>query len=538
MRTLLFSLISLTAFSQGFPEKDLNTSINNVLIYVNSVQVSRTGEASIPVGETILIAKGITPHLDDQSIQVKAEGAFTILAVNHRINYLKDLLGKNTKVDSLKKLIKEIGDNLTLEQAKQEVLKEQLSLLNVNKKLGGENSGVTITQLQQAVRFYESEITKIKKGEIDSKKEVVRLNQEKVKIQKQLNEWNSRANTPSSEIEIRVRAEKATRGRFNISYLARNAGWTPQYDIRVKDIQSPVELNYKAEVYQNTGVDWDNVQLTFSNGNPNQSGTAPRLRTWYLDFQRDFAASKSRMAAPASSEEVFAFEENVAGFGMDEEEDFLEEAEVVTTTTIESSTAVQFAVDIPYSVKSNGERFTVDLSQHSIEAFYEYYAVPKLDRDAFLMARVVDWNQLNLLSGPANLYFEDAYVGKSYLNARNVEDTLDLSLGRDKNIIVTREKVNQFSKKRIIGNNKIESRGFTISIRNTKSQEVKLTVFDQIPVSTNSGITVEKIDLSGAKLNIQSGQVSWELNLDPRQNQELNLRYEVKYPKKQKVILE
>lgn len=241
-------------------------------------------------------------------------------------------------------------------------------------------------------------------------------------------------------------------------------------------------------------------------------------------------------AAPSMAE---ASEEMSAGFGMeDEEEDFFELAEVVTTTAIENTTTVLFEVDIPYSVQSNGDRFSVDLSDHSVDATYEYYAIPKLDKDAFLIAHVVDWNQLNLLSGQANLYFEDAYVGRSYLNAGNVSDTLDLSLGRDKGIILSRKKIDQYSKKRTIGNNKTESRGFDISVRNTKSQPISLTVFDQIPISTNSDIEVESIELSGGQLNKQSGEVTWKMEIGPRETKELVLQYEVKYPKKRKINLD
>ena len=173
-----------------------------------------------------------------------------------------------------------------------------------------------------------------------------------------------------------------------------------------------------------------------------------------------------------------------------------------------------------------------------MEATYQYYAVPKLDRDAFLIARVVDWNRFNLLSGSANLYFEDAYVGKSYLNTRNTEDTLDLSLGRDKSIVIERRKIDQYSKKKTIGSNKIESRGFEINLRNTKNQSVALTIFDQIPISTNNEINVENLSLSGGNLNRQSGEIVWKKVLSPNSTDKIDFQYDVKYPKKKKLILE
>jgi uncharacterized protein (TIGR02231 family) len=155
-----------------------------------------------------------------------------------------------------------------------------------------------------------------------------------------------------------------------------------------------------------------------------------------------------------------------------------------------------------------------------------------------LVAQIVNWDQYNLLEGEANLYFEDAYVGRTILDAKTLQDTLGISLGRDKNIVVGREKNEQFSKRRTIGSNVVETRGFKIVARNKKSQPIKLTIFDQIPLSVLSDIIVSPIELTSGKLDIKTGKVKWELVIDGQQQRDINLQYEVKYPKREKVILE
>lgn len=214
------------------------------------------------------------------------------------------------------------------------------------------------------------------------------------------------------------------------------------------------------------------------------------------------------------------------------------EAKIVTTTTIENQTTVEFEIEKPYSIKSGENKLSVDINQFSIDAIYEYYAVPKLDKDAFLMARITNWDQYNLLEGEANLYFEGTYVGRSVLNAKALTDTLDISLGRDKSIVIGRKKVEEFSKKRTVGSNKIESRGFEIVAINKKSQPIQLTLFDQIPVSVNSNIQVTPENISNGLLDEKTGELTWKLNLAPQEQAKLNLQYEIKYPKKERVILE
>lgn len=147
-------------------------------------------------------------------------------------------------------------------------------------------------------------------------------------------------------------------------------------------------------------------------------------------------------------------------------------------------------------------------------------------------------NQYSLLEGESNLYFEDGFVGRSILNVAALQDTLQTSLGRDRSIVMNREKVDQFSKKRTIGSNITESRGYEITLKNNKSQAVTLVVKDQIPVSINSNIVVTPGELSRGNLDTQTGIVTLEITLAPGAQQKLVLQYEVKYPKSERLILD
>jgi flagellar biosynthesis chaperone FliJ len=619
--TILGLFIVSNLFSQTFREKELKTEINEVTVFLNGAQIFETGNITIPSGRTILRVKNLSPYLDDKSIRVKADGDFTILSVNHRFNYLNELK-KDEKIDSLQKLSDVLELAISRDNARLTVLREKQSLLNENKKLGGQTSGATIPQLKQAIEFYEAEISKIKEEEIKTNKNIGIKNKEQSKIDQQLKELNKMSSSPSSEIEIRVSSDNQLTSKVSLTYLVANAGWYPKYDIRVENIKTPLQLTYKAEVFQNTGVDWKNVKLRFSNGDPNQSGVLPELKTWNLNYARNttfensiygMATSIRNVRGTVISDEdgkplpgvnvvvkgttigtvtdvngnysltlpnnastlTFSFiglvsqevaiskpdisvrmqndvtqlsEVVVTGYGVERQlqgkvagvkiRGTSSIAKTIPTTVIENQTTVEIEVATPYSIKSNGEKLQVDLKKHEIEAIYEYYSIPKLDKDAFLVAQIVNWDQYNLLEGEANLYFEDAYVGRTILDAKTLQDTLGISLGRDKNIVVGREKNEQFSKRRTIGSNVVETRGFKIIARNKKSQPIKLTIFDQIPLSVLSDIIVSPIELTSGKLDIKTGKVKWELVIDGQQQRDINLQYEVKYPKREKVILE
>ncbi|MEQ9377062.1 MAG: DUF4139 domain-containing protein [Imperialibacter sp.] len=546
-RILLFTLLAFSTHfaslsAQPLKETELKTTIGEVTVFLQGAQITRTGKVEIASGKSALVLKGLSPHIDEKSIQVKATGAFTILSVNHRFNYLNQL-SKNARIDSLRNVLNALTRSIGSYQAMLEVIAQKESLMNENKKLGSNNAAASLTQLKQAMDFFEKELSAMKEDELDVLTNISRLESEKLRLESQIGMLQNEQELPTSEIEVRVEANSKATGEFTVAYVVTHAGWQPKYDLRVESVEQPLSMTYKAEVYQNTGVNWDNVKLKFSNGNPNQSGTAPKLETWYLSFYRYWYNTSSLYGSRSQD-----YRTQLKATGAVEramavpEEEVMEmaepEAKAIATTTVENQTTVEFAVEKPYSIQSNGEKLTVDLSQYDIETIYEYHAVPKLDKDAFLIARIINWDQYNLLEGEANLYFEDGFVGRSILDARALTDTLDISLGRDKNIVIGRTKVDTFSKRRFAGTNTIETRQFEILVRNKKSQAIKLTLFDQVPVSAIGEITVTPTELSGGKHNEQTGEVKWEMNLTAQQQQKLTLGYEVKYPRKEKVVLE
>jgi uncharacterized protein (TIGR02231 family) len=122
-------------------------------------------------------------------------------------------------------------------------------------------------------------------------------------------------------------------------------------------------------------------------------------------------------------------------------------------------------------------------------------------------------------------------LGKTVLLPRQVEDTLSISLGRDKNIKVTRKPVKDYTKKQFIGNKKTETRTWEISIRNQKKQAINLVLEEVYPISTNKDIEVTRKDNGGAEVNNETGILTWKLNIKPSEDKKINFQYEVKYPK-------
>ena len=537
---LLLSLTISSIFAIDDP-KPIKTTIKEITVYLSGATISRTGSVSLPVGNSLVVIKDLPQDLNPQSIQVNGKGDFTILSVVHQINYLKEQ-EKTKEIIALEDSLEKLNDQIIAENGMLSVYANEESLILTNKSLGGQNTGVSVAGLKEASDFFRNRLADIKTKQIAINKKLKKLQERIAAILNQLANLNARKNIPTSEIVIMVTAEQTVNATFTVSYLVSTAGWSPSYDLRAKSVNNPIEIAYKANVYQTTGEDWENVLLTLSTSNPTLSGTKPNLSTWFLRYYEPYTYSWS--SDENQKDKKMARKEEAPSSAMDSEVSLKEvvitdaNAASAYTSVTESTTSIEFEISKPYDIPCNGQTYTVEMTKSSLPATYEYYAVPKIDKDAFLLARVTGWESLNMLSGNVYLYFEGTYVGQSYFDARSTTDTLDLSLGRDKNIVIKREKLKDFSSKSLVGLNQKESRGYEISVRNKKTQPVTIVIDDQIPVSTDKDIVVEKIDISNAKYDEPSGMLTWKNEIKPAETKKMKLVYSVKYPKDKTIILE
>jgi uncharacterized protein (TIGR02231 family) len=533
MKSRFILVIFFTLYLSSFAAEpvEIKSILTGVTVYLNGARISRVADVNVPKGSTTFRFTGLPASLDDQSIQVKGEGSFVILSIVHETNYLSSQK-KSQMHKMLEDSLKIYEDQLAWINSYKDILNKEENMLMANQEIGSKEKGLVLNDLKLAVDYYRSRLSEIKKEEIKLSRQAIETTEKRDRIKNQLDVLNVKLSEPTSDVLVNVSSDKPATGNLQISYTVYEAGWTPAYDVRAKDIQSPVHLFYNAKVYQNTGEDWNKAMLKLSTADPRQRGEKPYLQPWFLDFQQPIIYSRQfntvvtvedRMESEAAPMELKKSEApTAAGY----------------VTVNENQTNLEFAIIIPYDVPSDNKQYTINIQDLTLPATYEYYCAPKLDRDAFLLARITGWEDYNLLSGEMNLFFEDTYVGKSQLDVRNTKDTLDLSLGRDKSIVVTRVKMKDFTSQKIIGSNKKESRAWEITIRNNKKQAVDLKLEDQLPVSMNKDIEISGLDYSGGALNKETGIITWRQKIEPSVEKKLRVSFEVKYPRDKVVYLE
>jgi len=588
MKKLLFITVLVSAIS--FAQKPIFASakVKAATVYFNAAEIQQTTSVNLPAGTSEIVIKNVADYLNENTVQIGAPNSVTVLSVQFTQNYISEY-----EIDESNPAIKKVRDSITIvnkEIAKIQIEKvsnsKTVDLLDKNQMVAGANTGLNIAELMKLVDFY-----KAKRSELNNAITLLQEREAKWTIQLQnLNkklEINTQKEDKSSngKLILQVMNEIAGSVNFDVNYITNNANWKPFYDLRANSVKDPINMMYKAQVTQNTGIDWKKVKLTLSSGNPNQNNQAPILGSWFLRYgYNNVISALSGKVAGIQVESASGIKKDtrivlrgartltsdnqglvvIDGLVSDNETlkqlpteaiksvNVLKGAQgtalygeqgengviVVTTkqmddyTTInENQLNVSFDIDIPYDILSNGKAHSVALKEIKLPATYKYYAAPRVDKEAFLLAEINDYSKYNLLPGEANIIFEGLYVGKTTINPNQTTDTLNLSMGRDKKISIKREKVVDKSGTKFLSSYKEQMFTYDLTIRNNKKEEIEMLLKDQYPLSSDNEITIELLEDGKAKVNTETGILTWELKLAPNETKKIRISYKVKYPK-------
>ncbi|MFC3561965.1 DUF4139 domain-containing protein [Pedobacter jamesrossensis] len=529
MKRLLITLLFPLSVSA---QQQIKTKANleSVTIYNNGAQMNHKGKVNLPAGTSEVVINNISGKVNENSIQVGVSAGVTILAVQ----FNRDFLNTDTANPEIKRLtdsLKIINTELTKTKNAKTIEEQTLVLLDENRKSGGTNTGTNVAELIKLTEYYRTKSTEVRNSITALAATEEKQNQKLSALQQQIAELRNNPNQQLGQLVLQLMAKENTDASYNVSYVTPNANWLASYDIKAINTADPLAVVYKAAITQNTGLDWKKVKLSLSTGNPNYNITAPTLNPWFVSYNQPQIRIRG-FASPVAEEKMLN-EIVTTGYGKAKKDDITSSVSTINnyTSVNETQLGVTFDIDIPYDVNSDNKPHTVAFKEYDVPAKYKYYAVPRLGSDAYLLADVTNWERLNLQAGNANIIFEGTYTGKSFINPANILDTLSLSMGKDKKIIITREKQEDFSSTKFIGSNKKQAFTYLIKIRNTKKEAIELSLKDQYPLSTQSDIETELLESSGAEINKETGMLSWNLKIAPNETKTIKLSYSVKAPK-------
>lgn len=541
--SILFSLILHLSILHAQKEIVTDAPVGKATVFLSGVQLFHSQNVQLAKGSNEIRIRGLAAGIDQNSVQASGWGEFTILDVQYNLFY-PEPVAQDRLPDEIQKKILMLDDsilvlNFDLKNIgyQKENISYQKQILLSNKLLRGEGVSDSLPLLIQAIEYYQDKLQQLSANLIKLEIKENDLNTKKVLMQNRLaelhNYWSQQnlnyQFNPIPEIIVSVVAEQAASAELEVNYITYNAGWYATYDLRATDVSKPVELTYKANIWQNTGVNWKDVKITCSTGNPSLGNNPPAIGTWYIGYYNHYYERDYSDAVPGAvqedaaekSMEISAYlnQSNPAGLSSN----YTAQSQTIANT--------EFVVNLKYSIPSDGKGHIVALKTATLASDYNYLAVPKVDLSAFLIARITGWEDLSLIPGNANIYFSSTYVGKTMINGNELSDTLEVSLGRDKTVELKRTVLTDKTNEKFLNSNITATRAFEISVRNPKSIAIELIVKDHIPVSQVDEVKVELNGKGGATLEPLTGILTWRMKVNSKETKRVQFDFSVTYPK-------
>ena len=522
--------------------KIVETDILAVAVYTNQALVTRRGVVELSGQERELIVSQLPVTLDTESVRVSGKGnvAVRLLGVNVEKIYTTESVV--ARVSQLHQQIEQLEAQKRQFQAQMDALALQSRFIEgLREKTEDQFSislarkSISLSETLDLLNFLGSQYTEYAISTEDYKNQQMELEKQLEVLYASLKQ--TRSPSPQESFNLTVGIETAGTGEFEleVSYVVNRASWKPLYDIRVDSKSKSVNLGYLAQISQNTGEDWTNVNLTLSTAKPGSGTLPPKPHPWYIDIlqpgMKRRRASRFASAPMAAKSRSFEFEEDNFSGEIEELDNTIIEADVITAQVSQEGNVVTFNLDGNGNIPSDGAPHKTTIFQDDYPCSFSYIAMPRLVSFAYLQAKVKNNpSGSTLLPGKANIFRDNIFVGTSELENTVPGEEFKLNLGIDEGVKIERDLIEREVDKRFIGNLRKITYGYKLQISNLLDTQAKLELIEQLPVSRNEQI---KVRLNRTNPQIQLGEMGilqWNLTLAPQEKQEIYYQFTVEYP--------
>ena len=526
-------------------------SLKEVTVYLRGASLQSEETLNLPAGESEITFTQVADSVLPDSIAIAMDNGVTVLS--SRVALQETQSGADlSDIQQQLNAARQEKEKLTAEKNN---INAQIKVLEANRSLTTK-SAAEVGKYLQMVKEKNGELL-LAAGQLTQKISDKQRDIDKLELRESMSKGELGGENEPQVIIARVYAPKAVSSRAVVRYMTRAASWTPLYDIHASAINQPLRLVYKASIRQYTGLAWKNVKLVLSTSEPNTHLTLPRMETQYVDV-RDESIKMSGYAYGSGSgsldaafqaqekatarKDAYAAEEAAAATKAAADKKAAEAGrryaapvKAPSPRPAENFTAlnVRYALTLPWQIDSDNNARTVVIKEESVSGNYRFFAIPKISNDAYLQVQINAWEDLNLIPGESQIFFGNNRTGVGYLQPPEDGKSLNIQLNRDPKLIIQRKTVQKKENAvSIFNDDAIRNFSYSLNVKNSYAEAVDLTLLDQIPVSANSDITVEKVQYGQAQYNAKTGELSWELHLAGKENVSLPFSYAVKYPKK------
>lgn len=489
----------------------LATEISSVNLFRRGAEVVRTGTVDLEEGMNRLEITGVSASSERNTVKLFLTEPFVCRKYR--------FIDRNEQLEQSR--CDQLNEEITLLKKENEIREIQISLLEKNGDFTA-NSSATLEQISSYIDALPQKVMSLHRWSHDTNAKIRNL-------ERQLSAVSARENGPILLVEIF--APKAGTCHIELRYQEPDAGWSMFHEIHT-DASGPIDLRVRANVFQTTGEEWTDIQLTLLTGNPSMDETLPEVVPLHLDLRDNrpilrgsqVMGSMKMMAAAGRASNDMVMEMEEAAIPM-------ERVEMPAATLQEDETMSEYVLSDPLTIASGSEGNPIDLLQYSIPADYQIASAPRNDSHAYLIAVIQTKDLPPRDIEEAKVYLKNIYTGDVSLEPDLSGDSIRLSLGRQEKVRVSTKEVKHKTSTALFSGQKTTEYAYETTITNTSDQDVRITVYDQIPVSDNKAVAVEGIGIAKEELEEMTGILTRTISIPAKKSEVLKLAYKVSWPK-------
>lgn len=562
----------------------VESEISKITVYPKGAVIHRTAEVDLKKGLNTVIIDNLTTTVDVQTLQIGGLGDFEILSMKFEL-FFPHQKTKPKAQELIEDSLEIVSDALFILNREKQALDEEYAMILTNQNLSNAQ-GFGVSEINEMANYYRERFRDIGVLKLRNQKRIDSTMIQERRLKSELDKIEQSKFEQVGRIIVEINSEFKTKALLKCTFYTPMASWTPIYNIKATSGKDEIEVDYNALVCQETGVKWDEVKLELSTTKANLTSQKPEVRPWYLDYYSSYSLEqyqnklidKGNTSSNMNiSEENFQNMEvrsatdvakNTAGvYSADDGSGdlvirgtragtdyyYIDGMKVVGSSSIPNTIdqrsyrtyqpqyakgeLVFNALNTTYDIENNYTIFShqnpkqVFIKQISIPASFNHYSVPGKERESFLTASIYDWGSYDLIPGNATLFYNNTYVGKTFVLTHTLDDTLQVSLGRDQSVVVEQKKISGLSTTKKNVSSIKKKQVYEITARNNGKSEVEIEIYDRIPVSKRKEIVVTVEELADADYNEETGILKWKKVLKPGEHLTWRIEYDVKYPK-------
>lgn len=529
MKNLLLSVL-LVSLSFG-----LNSKVSSVTVYPDRATVTRQANITIQSsGEHEYEVRGIPSGIDASSVRLSGKGSKGMRFGGIQLS--RDYAPIDSgRIAEIQERLKIIDDELAALQQKRKALDYEIEFLNGIGKLSAASAtselkagAVNPAAYEKTYQFLHTSYMNIADMTVKFGIEERKLNEEKTLLNREMRDLGH--NRDKGYIaRFPVVSQSAGNASVEISYTVHNASWTPGYDVRYISEDGKVEMTYYGIVRQNTGEDWENVDIQLSTSRPSLGAMFPRLNPWYLNIfrPRPPAPALSRTAKSVGAE--YAMELDAMA-----EPEMLEDIEHIQAQAIDvGGGSIQFTIAGKNTVPADNSTKKLTVSIENFDAKESFVCVPKLSEMAYLTAEFQNKTNYPLLPGSVAIFSGNNYIGQSRIGFTAPGESVELSMGVNEAVKVERIILTDFaSRSGLFGSRRKRAFAYRTTIENNTIRDINIAVHEQLPVPQDERIRIEDVEIIPKidSKDIDRGMFKWDLSIERGKKTSVELKFIVSHP--------